>query len=299
VTPSAETQVYLVLRTHFEELGSSLRAAAHAADEGEPVRAFADRGRAEDWRAELEELERRKTGPFWFARATDETNADLAARAEHRGLRPPRAIDPHGYDPDEWSWWWQRVALSEPAEQVGGLWEDFGGGRFYETATVTLDGTPRPVGSLFVVRRLAWYRWTVMTPGRTEEVGFLLGRDHSGRTAFGRPVRAFADRHEADAFRTQAERRDRAGENPFDYRPSDDDSISGRTSLDYPLLHDWLLDCGAVRVPDTSASESGWRAWWARTVPKLSPLQQAKAWEAFDRVRLYDVVEVDWDAGPF
>jgi hypothetical protein len=281
---------HLVLRTHFEELGSGLLAAAHAADEGDPVRAFADRGRADDWREELEEVERRKTGPFWFARDAEATNAELAARAERRGLRPPPLPLPGGFDPDAWSWWWQRVAVNQPGDRVGGLWEDFGGGRFFETVAVPLDGhMPRDSEPLFVVRRLDWTR--------NERSGRWYPRtDHSGRLVFGRPVRAFADRHEADAFRSQGERRDRAGQNPFAYWTAGDDPLAGRTSLDYPLLHDWLLDCGAARVPDADAADAGWRAWWDRTVPALSPLQQAKAWEAFDRVRLYDVVEVPWEA---
>lgn len=284
---SAEHLVHLVLRTHFHEMGSGLLAAAHAADEGDPVRAFADRGRAADWREELEDVERRKTGPFWFSRTAEETNADLATRVQNRGLPPPRVADPNGYDPDEWSWWWQRVALARPSTEVGGLWEDFGGGRFFETLAVPFDGGLPADGPVFVIRRLAWHRHVGLY--------YLLG-DHSGRNTFGRPVRAFADRHEADAFRTQVERHDRAGENPFDYRPSgDDDPLASRTSLDHPLLHDWLLDCGATRVPSADATVEGWRSWWDRTIPKLSPLQRAKAWEAFDRVRLYDVVEVPFD----
>jgi hypothetical protein len=51
-------------------------------------------------------------------------------------------------------------------------------------------------------------------------------------------------------------------------------------------------------VPRADATADGWRTWWDRTVPKLSPLQRAKAWEAFDRVRLYDVVEVPFDHSP-
>jgi hypothetical protein len=290
MTPPAATLVHLVLRTHFEELGSGLFAAAHGADEGDPVRAFAGRGRAEDWREELDDAERRKTGPFWFARETLSANAALTARAQDRGLMPPSLADPRGYDPVEWSWWWQRVALGGPSDQTGGLWEDFGGGRFYETVAVSLDGDPPRGGPLFVVRRLAW--------ARDDSTGRRHRRtDHSGRTVFGRPVRAFANRHEADAFRTQVERRDRAGENPFDFGPGDDNPLADRTSLEYPLLHDWLLDCGAVRVPRADATTEGWRAWWERTVAKLSPLQQAKAWEAFDRLRLYDVAEVPWDDG--
>jgi hypothetical protein len=292
-----EQLVHLVLRTAYEELPSGLLAASHAADEGEPVRAFADRGRADDWREDLEEAERRKTEPFWFARYVPAANAELAAQARDRGLMPPSLSDPHGYDPAAWSWWWQRVVLTQPGEQAGGLWEDFGGGRFYELADVPLDGNSPGGGEpLFVVRRLAWDYWRFDGP-RVEVASWHLSRDRTGRIVFGRSVRAFANRHEADAFRTQTERRDRAGKNPFDFDTGDDDPLASRTSLDYPRLHDWLLDCGAARAPDPDATAAGWQAWWERTVPGLSPLQQAKAWEAFDRLRLYDVIDVPWDDG--
>jgi hypothetical protein len=204
---------------------------------------------------------------------------------------PPSLIDPGGYDPREWSWWWQRVALTGPNDRVGGLWEDFGGGRFYETAAVPLEGDYPRGESVNVVRHLAWVA--------DERTGLWYRRtDHSGRTDFGRPVRVFSNRHEADAFRSQTERQDRTGRNPFDHvRDDAGGPLAGRTSLVYPLLHDWLLDSGAVHIPNPDSTASGWQAWWERTVPKLSPLQQAKAWEAFDRVRLYDVVEVPWDDG--
>jgi hypothetical protein len=291
VTP--DQPVFLVLRTIFEDLGSGLQAAPHAADEGDPVRAFADRGRAEAWREEMDELERRKGAPFWFARNTEAANAVLAAQARDRGLVPPSLAEPHGYDPATWSWWWQKVALGQPADEVGGLWDDFGGGRFFEVAAVPLEGD-EPYGgeSLYIVRRITWVR--------DDRAGLWHRRsDHSGRIVFGRPARAVADRNEAEACRARAERQDRTGHNPFDYvMPADDDPIVDRTSLDYPRLHDWLLDCGAPGVPRPTATVFGWRRWWVRTMPLLAPLQQAKAWEAFDRVRLYDVVDAPWDEAP-
>jgi hypothetical protein len=160
---------------------------------------------------------------------------------------------------------------------------------WFAVATVNIDGNaPQSGESLFIVRQLNWVR--------TRRGYWSRRRDHAGRFDFGRPVRAFADRHEADAFRTQAERRDRA-ENPFAFGPSDGDPLAGRTSLAYPLLHDWLLDCGAADVPGPDATTWDWRDWWEGTEPDMSPLQRAKAWEAFDRVRLYDVAEVPWDDG--
>jgi hypothetical protein len=63
------------------------------------------------------------------------------------------------------------------------------------------------------------------------------------------------------------------------------------------LLRDWLLDCGFPRVPKPSAGDDVWLRWWRRHVPHLSPLQRAKAWEAFDPVRFYDVVEVELESG--
>src|SRR5205807_711576 len=124
---------------------------------------------------------------------------------------------------------------------------------------VPFDG-PLPEGdALFVVRRLGWQQWSLHTrqePTSDARHVWLLPQDHSGRIVFGRPVRAFADRDEAAAYRTRCERQDRAGANPFAYWIGEpgDDPLAGRTGFDYPRLHDWLLDCGAAHVPDSPAT---------------------------------------------
>ena len=64
----------------------------------------------------------------------------------------------------------------------------------------------------------------------------------------------------------------------------------GRASLEYPLLRDWLLDCGMPRVPKATAGDDTWLRWWKRHAPRLSALQRAKAWEAFDQGKIDDVI---------
>ena len=68
------------------------------------------------------------------------------------------------------------------------------------------------------------------------------------------------------------------------------------SSLDGPRLHDWLLDCGFPTPPAEDAGFRAWYDWWATAAPNLSLWQLTRAWEAFDRVALYEIVEVEFIA---
>jgi hypothetical protein len=195
------------------------------------------------------------------------------------------ADDPAGFREREGAEWWHTHKHSLTPEQVRETWDGLGGGQFYEVVAVEFEGGPVEGTMIQVVRRLAWV-W--------DEFGLHMNRssDFTGRLCFGRPERAFADRLAAEAFREQSERGARVGQNPFAFVCESPDPIAGRARLDYPLLNDWLLDCGVPRVPKSTAGNDVWLRWWKRHVRRLSPLQQAKAWEAFDLVQFFEVVEV-------
>src|SRR4051794_27188339 len=84
MTATSDNLCYLVLRTHFEELDGVTFAPLYAADEGDPVRAFADRGLAESYREELDHVARREPGP-----ATAEGGGRLYEVVAVEGGRPP------------------------------------------------------------------------------------------------------------------------------------------------------------------------------------------------------------------
>jgi hypothetical protein len=285
--------IHLILRNHFDEhpgLHMAIRYGAYL-DEGFPVLAFRDRERAEARREGLEDAARRKTDPVTYGNPyVDSPGPDeWAAFARAVGLEPPVVFDPARGERTAWVEWWRRIVDGLSPERVRALWDQFQGDSFYALTAVPLEGDlPRDARTVFVVRLISRGRRQLGDP-------LFPLHDHSGRLVFGRPERAFADPLAAEAFRVQAERRARVGQNPFSYTNEVPDPVADRTSLGYPLLHDWLLDYGAGSVPDSGATEADWSQWWVRTVPNLTPLQQARAWEAFDRIRFYDVVEVELD----
>jgi hypothetical protein len=282
--------IHLVLRNHWEAVVHTY-ACVNEPGEGVPVRAFRGREPAAAFCEEQEHLERLKVDPVSYSRGVHGAAPD--GRTRDSAARDPVTVtiaDAGGQEEvieggDYWHTRKHALSLAEARE----LWESLGGGQFYEVMTVPLEGEPADGAPVHVVRRVAWV-W--------DGIGSSLHRtrDFHGRLDFGRPEWAFADRLEAEAFRVQAERRARIGQNPFAYAAETRDPVSGRASLEYPLLRDWLLDCGAPRVPKPTATETTWRRWWERTVPHLSPLQQAKAWEAFDRIRFVDVVAVELES---
>jgi len=102
------------------------------------------------------------------------------------------------------------------------------------------------------------------------------------------PVKAFADLSRADAFCRERERERRERVNPFEHGRK----LSDLTHFDAGRLCDWLLDAG-LDPPGPKVRIVGWRKWWADTRRGLSDYQRAKVWEALDRVRFFEVVELD------
>jgi hypothetical protein len=286
--------IHLILRNHFDE-ESVTHFAYRVTDldtvQGVPVLAFRDRERAEAYREGLEDAERRKADPFTYGNRYDDLPGprEYATIARAAGLDPPLVFDPERGEHLAWVEWWRRVVDDLPFERVRALWHQFQGEYFFAITAVALEGDlPRDARAVFVVRQISWGQ-------RQDEPLWYPARDHTGRLVFGRPEGAFADRPEAEAFRARAERQARIGRNPFAHTNGGADPVADRTGFGYPLLRDWLLDCGAGHVPDPDATAADWREWWDRAIPVLSPLQQAKAWEAFDRICLFDVVEVEMD----
>jgi len=126
-------------------------------------------------------------------------------------------------------------------------------------------------------------------------------------------LKAFADPAAAEAFRADAERdARRAGPaaNPFAYSEASDPDqclkfqhlgLGGLTSLPEPVLRDWLQEAGFDPPPphrDGFGAVLRWGWWWERFAADMTPDQRAKAWEAFDKVRLFEVVKVPPDHPP-
>jgi len=70
--------------------------------------------------------------------------------------------------------------------------------------------------------------------------------------------------------------------NPFDCGP-----LSAVTSFPDPILRDFLMDA-SIEPPAPGIT---WEAWWIANREQLSDEQQARVWQAVDKVRFFEITE--------
>ncbi|MBN9119943.1 MAG: hypothetical protein J0I06_12405 [Planctomycetes bacterium] len=132
--------------------------------------------------------------------------------------------------------------------------------------------------SRYTVRRVGWFQ-----PPH--------GDPYTRRLPGAEPVAAFDTFDAAEAHRRELESAARDDENPFRFGGG---SVFFQSSLDGPRLHDWLMDAG-IEPPASELRHSDWREWWNAFAHTWSADQLAHAWAAFDKVRFFDVAEVESD----
>jgi hypothetical protein len=135
----------------------------------------------------------------------------------------------------------------------------------------------------FLVQETNWSWWLAWQWEYGREAGRLA------KTACGTPVKLFTDREKAEAFRRKQEAAQRQKVNPFEYCAA----LADCTSFPPNVLHDWLLDAG-LTPPTTDPKDElkSWKAWWKQSRKTLTAQQRAKVWEALDKFRFFEVVEL-------
>jgi hypothetical protein len=139
---------------------------------------------------------------------------------------------------------------------------------------------------IYVVHRIGWDRLRgVLSPIVRES------RQHSDRTQ-GRPVGAFTDRQQAEAFRCEqeclvAQARAAEGIDPFAYVS---ESLDEMTSMDEGAFADLVSDLG-LEPPDAEDGERDWGLWFDMNQP-LTAEQLAAIWRHADRIQFLQIVEV-------
>lgn len=126
--------------------------------------------------------------------------------------------------------------------------------------------------TVFVLERLEWRRHEgglTRLPGRTR-------------------LATFATFDEAEKARSEKENAIRQRVNPF---TCGGPALHYQTSLDAGRLHDWTLDAGLTPPRATKAKPADWAAWWKKNAKSMDDVQREKMWQAFDRLRFYEVVE--------
>jgi hypothetical protein len=101
-------------------------------------------------------------------------------------------------------------------------------------------------------------------------------------------VAVFADYQAARADCAEREQTARHGVNPFRlWGPH----LPAVTSLDAPVLHDWLLDAGLDAPSPNTDGIRDWAGWWDAWQRQWTAGQRDAVWQALDRARFFDVVE--------
>lgn len=107
---------------------------------------------------------------------------------------------------------------------------------------------------------------------------------------WGRPLAAFLDPDEAEAFLKQCVQVYRATRSPFASR------LNPPTSLPEEFFHDWLLDLGLeppLPAQDRQHACRRWEDWWEQIQPTLTEWQRSMIWQVMDENRpAYKVIEV-------
>jgi hypothetical protein len=148
---------------------------------------------------------------------------------------------------------------------------------------------PSPPRKVYVVQEIAW-RFTA----RGDPYVLDDGRP-------GRPVKAFLDRDRADAHCRELTRQRQRKENPFCYQPEETsgsylDQYASRGEAAFLALLRSEGRTPAVRAPDPSQRlfPEPWVTWWAEARgPDRDGRLTQRLWDALDRVRFYEVIELD------
>jgi hypothetical protein len=167
------------------------------------------------------------------------------------------------------------------------LWYGVGPQSFAEHRPLNLiaDRDPTPGQTLYVVLRRRW-RLELDTDGSWR------WSPTEARTC-GRPVAAFETLAAADARVADLEAEARAYPAPFRFGPPHEWG-----TLDPPRLFGVLSELAPIDFAslwnDYTVPDRLWAAWWDAIVPTLTPEQIAFAWSLFDKLRFYEVVEVEY-----
>jgi hypothetical protein len=110
--------------------------------------------------------------------------------------------------------------------------------------------------------------------------------------------RAFAERSAAEAFRQECDRKawfDRRSVVEALSDPASVQSPFELTSFDAPVFLDWLQDADVPPPPDDRRATRECVEWW-EGCGRLSDVQWLRLFEALDKVRFYEIKEVELSA---
>lgn len=272
-------KVYLVRETFEWEYGDQPPARKHAA-----VWAYPDREQAIACRDQLFKT-CRHVDPFWYGgrslgNATSMSEKQFRAYVTSLGLKLPHR--------DDWRNWWHQHVDNLTEEQLAGLWTALDKVQPYRIEETEADdegeepNTPAvPSRKAYVVQRLTW---------QYNDNWHDLENDE--------PIKAFRDPELAELHRQELEEPERENwRNPLRAAGP----MENATSLSEEQLTARLVELGIEPPPLETVDGSTYRdyfgndEWWNRLWYTWRRQFVHQVWDLFDRVRFYEVVEIDLD----
>jgi hypothetical protein len=231
----------------------------------------------------------RHLNPFWDTGKN--SLDDLTSIGRSQFVKKVCALGLKGPKPNELGWWWSETIATATEDQVAGLWAVLDKVSLYEIEELDAESEPREekeckrpelsARKAFVVQRLCW---------QYNDNWHDVGNDE--------PVKAFIDPDAAELYRLELEGSERARHTANPYRFAG--NLAQSSSLTETELVARLTELG-IRPPPittqtTPPSLDFWDdAWWQNLERMASPFQIESVWQLFDRVRFFEVVEIELD----
>ncbi len=114
-----------------------------------------------------------------------------------------------------------------------------------------------------------------------------MGTFRRRNTGQGRPVKLFADKEAAFQFRRWREAEAREFRNPFLHG----EKLEDLTTMPGGIFHDWLVEADLQPPLVSPFDPTVWFQWWRDE--KMTEEQRAKVWQALDKVRFFDVIQLE------
>jgi hypothetical protein len=107
---------------------------------------------------------------------------------------------------------------------------------------------------------------------------------------WGGPVKAFTRRGQADALCAELGRKLLDSTNPF---RAQGESLADLTSLPPGPFRDWLVDVGLTPPPAGKDGLADWARWWEKHRRGMGAEQRDRVLAGLDKLRFYDVAELE------
>ncbi|QJW97551.1 hypothetical protein [Frigoriglobus tundricola] len=148
------------------------------------------------------------------------------------------------------------------------------------------------VRTAFLITRASLTTYDSRPPVVSEEVHYQP-LEEGGEGPLCVPEVILRDREAANRERSRRERAVRELLNPFWFGWGTPDDLTSLSAEEFRTRVRGLALSPPPPEPDNDGDNANWTGWWDRESPHWTADQRAAVWDLLDKVRLYEVVEVE------